>query len=420
MPATVFPCYPFAHFFEEEVTQLLASKLDSRFYLIHNVMRPNKRRKSLFPKEIDLCVLSRTGKAYFIEIKNYIDPEIDDVSIEGKFPNPVQEMKEYGQRFRSDFKYNSRSAPQTPPILILRRKDPNRINPKWHLNCFEPKQFVTFLLNESRTLKNIYDEVDLDEIRREYFCCVKVRSFNGFGKQDVDSLRMSDKYTVNARDEEFKKDVVLPLYYKFRCLAYEVRSAVFGKDGISLYQQLMDPEQTMPRPIYWVAFTLRDVDPFLNDPQFGFHISARDWFNSGSQIEDHIAVKLGFFEGSEWMRKILMAFRRDPARFVEKIRKHLRIDDFLLTSSRDPDENFISSPVKSPGLFDDLEYLAECLLGRKPIKLRSLCFERPYYLTSYDLVENKGKLVEMIRADFQILHNLLLDLLPEYRLVAKL
>jgi hypothetical protein len=54
MPANYFPCYPFAHPFEEEVTHLLAASLDESFLLVHNVIRPNKRRRSLFPKEIDL------------------------------------------------------------------------------------------------------------------------------------------------------------------------------------------------------------------------------------------------------------------------------------------------------------------------------------------------------------------------------
>jgi hypothetical protein len=415
MAAKVFDCYPFAHFFEEKVTHLLAGSLDDSFYLIHNVIRPNKNPNSLLPKEIDLCVLSRSSKAIFVEIKHYYNPTIDDASIEGKPPNPVLEMKEYGQRLRTDLSEGSEYPFETIPILIVPKKDAKKIKSKWNPNCKEPLEFVDWCRRKSRAWyqkAHKVSDLDLERIRENYFCCVNVKPFAGFDYGDLESLSKSKKYSAETWDKEFKEEVLQPLYFKFRCMAYDIRS-FFQGTGTTLFQYVMSPEQTMPQPIYYVAFVLRDVPTFLTEPQVAFHISTKDWFMTEKVPGDHYATKLGFFESSGWMRKLMIRFREQPARFTSIVKESLSGQGYRLTSSRDPNINFINTPTSSHELQADLERLAKLVLD-EGIKLRSICFERPIFEIDWSVLGSRDRLKNEISEHFVMLLDLLKKLLPEY------
>jgi hypothetical protein len=412
MPAKVFPCYPFAHFFEEEVTSLLADSLDDSFYLIHNAIRPNKRAESLLPKEIDLCILSKSCRAFFVEVKNYHNPHIDDLSIEDKQPNPVQEMKEYGQRLRSDLDADGERKFSTYPILLIRKKNVNNITPPWRLNCYEPLEFLNWLKQEAeRWRQKSYrvSDQDMERIRENYLCCAKVYPFTGFDPNDLDSLRRYKKYSIETKDKEFKEEVLQPLYFKFRCMAYDIRSFLHQR-GITLHQTIMSQEQDKPEPIFWGAFTLRDVRA---EPQVAFHISTKDWYESGVPREDHFALKLAFFYSSPWMRKLMLRFRENPDRFVSLINETMPDREYRLCASREHDKLFISTPLSSPNLKNDLERLATIVLDDS-VKLRSISFERPFYHPGHDLLFKWLELKTTVGRHFEILLRVLTELLPGY------
>jgi len=415
MPANYFPCYPFAHPFEEEVTLLLASELDERFLLIHNVVRPNRRRKSLFHKEIDLCILSRTATALFIEIKDYWNPNIDDQSIEGKAPNPVQEMNEYAKKFIADLDRFYERKLVTIPILIIRKKDTKYISPKWTSFCFEPIEFLNWIKEEVKVWVEKAGEAslsDLERIRENYLCCAKIQPFEGFDKRHFDLLRSSREYATQSRDEEFRETVLSPLYYQFRCMAYKIRSYLAQK-GITVFQHVMSPEQPMPQPIYWVAFALRDVPNFLTEPQIAFHISSKDWYESGKFSEDHFSTKLAFFWSSKWMRKLLHRFKNNPTSFTKLVKETLADMGYRLVASRDSNDLFINTPVSSPNLQSELQKLEELVL-KDGIKLRGIGFERPFYRQNNQTLLNKDELIKTVGYHFEILLVLLRKLLPEY------
>jgi hypothetical protein len=415
MPANFFPCYPFVHPFEEEVSRLLAKHLDDSFQLIHNVIRPNRRPKSLLPKEIDLCILVRTSTALFIEIKNYCNPTIDDISIEGKIPNPVQEMKLYGQKFIGDLEYYDEPNFHTKPILIVRKKEPQKIEDKWIRNCFEPMEFVNWLKKEVHSWRrkgHRLKDSDLKRIRNDYLCVADVEPFTGFTKKDFDLLRKSRKLATQNKDGEFRRTVLKPLHYKFRCMAYEIRSYLNHKEHI-VFQHVMSPEQTMPQPIYWVAFILRDVPNFLTDPQVAFHMSTKDWYESDRSYSDHFTTKLAFFGSSEWMRKLLYHFRESPYNFTALVKESLAGMGYRLVSSRDSNDLFVNTPISGPNLKTEFETLAKLVIDDGML-LRGIGFEKPFYCIDHKTLGNKDELMKTVGPHFEVLLDLLRKLLPEY------
>jgi hypothetical protein len=129
MSVNVFPCYPFAESFEEEVFNRLASELNENIGIAHNVLRPNIR-VNYIPKEIDLVVMIRNN-IVLAEIKNYYkSPIIDDVTMtapHGDEINPIIEMKKYGQRLKSEV---CDEKIYTIPCGIFKTIDTNKISKK--------------------------------------------------------------------------------------------------------------------------------------------------------------------------------------------------------------------------------------------------------------------------------------------------
>jgi hypothetical protein len=415
MPAKVFPCYPFANDYEEKVTNFLAHELDKRFYLIHNIVSESLNPKHMH-KEIDLCIISTDLYLKLIEIKGYgTPPQLTDLSMIsdwGAEDNPVVTMERYGKRLMS---FLRREGIKLTPkgYLVLKNKDPQKIHGQWRRQCLSKEELLNELRREPILRKPSPETTrTLDLIREKYLCNANIEPFTGFDGRDFDSLRDSAEYARQGKDKNFKEEVLKPLYYKFRCMAYDIRSYLSQK-GFTLFQHIMSPEQTMPQPIFWGAFTLRDIHGFLSDPQVGFHISTKDWFESGERSEDHFALKLAFFHSSEWMRRLMLRFKENPSEFVKLVREKMRDVGYRLTSSRDPNENFISTPISSSNLQKDLEQVAKLVLD-DGIKLRSICFERPLFYLSNENLTNWDQLKKTVGHDFEMLLDLLKALLPEY------
>lgn len=413
MSAKVFPCYPFAHPFEEKVTNFLAKNLNGKFYLIHNVIRPNKTPKIFIPKEIDLCILSKTGQIFLIEIKGYKRPPvIDDVSMNHRLPNPVQQMKEYGQRLRSELKEKENLDFHTVPYLVLKKKDPQKISSIWKDNCLELEEFNHVIMNHAKTSRDsTYSADELDRIREKYLCCANIDPFSGFDQTDFDALRSYEIYYDSFNDEQFYEKVSRPFYYKLRCLGYEIRSR-FRQKGISLYQHISTPIPTVPQPIQFVAFTFEDSEEFHTEPQITFHISTKDWYSPGQPDMDHFSVKLAFFSSSKWLRKLMLQFRSDPSTFLRKIKDTLGPKHYLFIATLTPHDNLISKPIKDLKL-EDIENLAYRTLDKREF-IRGIGFEKPLHYSSHKKLGRKDDLIQFLCKEFAMLNNFLKEILPEY------
>ena len=180
MPAKLFPCYPFAHPFEEEVSVFLTRNLDSRFFLIHNLVRRNLQVDWMH-KEIDLCIMSTNRYLKLVEIKSYkTPPEIYDDSIissHGDGPNPVSIMEAYGKRLLGLFKERHIKV-DVKGYLVLKDKDRNKIRTQWRDQCVKKEELLNILIAESRKRAPSPGFKDqIDTIRQSYLCSSNIQPF---------------------------------------------------------------------------------------------------------------------------------------------------------------------------------------------------------------------------------------------------
>ena len=127
MQTEVIQCFPFANWFEEKVVLEVKRRLPHNFLLLHNFLRPNKAKHRI-PKEIDLGVLSRSGDILVVEIKGYNKPPtIDETSMNYSMPNPLPEMKLYGQILQAEIKTTLGCWLYTTPCLVLKTKNEEKI-----------------------------------------------------------------------------------------------------------------------------------------------------------------------------------------------------------------------------------------------------------------------------------------------------
>ena len=419
MSARLFECYPFENFFEEDVARYLASKMNSNYRLVHNIMRPNRNRNVFLPKEIDLCILSKSGYINMVEIKGFKNPpSIDDRWINNRQRNPVEDMKRYGQLLRTDLKKKNSLSFLTEPYLILRNKDSSKISDKWKDNCGTMYEYLQgFLSRPSLPKKLVYDSRELDMVREKFLCDAKIDPFVGFEKEDFNKLREYEIYYDSFDDKAFYENILSTFYYKLRCLDYEIRSK-FRQKGISFYQHVSTAKPTAPSPIQYLAFTLIDTESFHTEPQITFHVSSKDWYKPDQPDGDHFSVKLAFFHSSEWLRKLLMKFRSDKVGFFKKIQNTFGRKHYYFISSLTPHDNLISKPVKDLE-FGDIEELAHRSLDRRAY-IRGIGFEKPMFYASHKKLGNRKKLVQFLNNEMSFLQECLRDILPEYFIEKKL
>lgn len=413
MPPEFFECYPFESNFEEDVFSFLSKILDDKFYLVHNVMRPNKDESIFVPKEIDLFILSKLGTIFVIELKgNSKAPVIDDVSMNEKPPNPVYEMKRYGQNLREELLIKEHLKFYTNPYLILKKKDRKKISGTWKPNCLDIQEFGYRILDHSRSSKHLrFNITELRRVREKYLCSTNIEPFSGFFQNDFNKLREYKTYYDSFNDRYYYETILKPFYYKLRALGYEIRSR-FRAKGITLYQHISTPRPTVPKPIQFLAFILKDSEQFLTQPQLAFHISSKNWYKPDQPDEDHFSVKLAFFESSEWLRKLLLKFRTDPPAFLSKLKNTLGSKHYFFIATLTANDNLISKPIKDLTL-EDIEKLAHRAIDKRQY-IRGIGFEKPVYYSNHKNLGKKPKLIQFLCKEFQILYELLNDIFPEY------